>query len=298
MSKDQEILNFSPLIIGTMRLGEWGVNMSSNELEKFIDQCVDLGLKDFDHADIYGHYTEEGNFGKVLSRRPDLRSEVQITTKCGIKLTTERRPSHSLKSYDSTSEHIIFSAEQSLKELNIDCIDLLLIHRPDYLMDAAEVARAFEKLKVSGKVKHFGVSNFSTSQVALLQAHTPLASHQIEASLLHRNPLDDGSLDQCQLTNMIPTAWSPFGGGRIFSKDDDPQLDRIRKTALEIGEKYDAGLDQILLAWLLKHPAGIVPIVGSSKISRIETALAATKIKLSHEEWYQLLEAAVGAEVP
>ena len=211
---------------------------------------------------------------------------------------TDRRPTHLLKSYDSTSEHIIFSTEQSLKALNIEYIDLLLIHRPDYLMDAEEVAEAFDKLRRSGKVKHFGVSNFSPSQVALLQAYTPLVSHQVEVSLLRRDALDDGTLDQCQLTNMIPTAWSPFGGGRIFSDNDDLQLARIRKTALEIGEKHSASLDQVLLAWLQKHPSGMVPIVGSSKMHRIKDALAASKISLSHEDWYQLLEAAVGAEVP
>ena len=291
-------INFSPLIIGTMRLGEWGVKMSTNELEKFIDACLDLGLNDFDHADIYGHYTEESNFGKVIKRRPDLKSKIQITTKCGILLTTPNRPHHKIKSYNSTKDHILFSVENSLQELGIDQLDVMLIHRPDFLMNPHEIAEAFESLKKEGKVKTFGVSNFTPSQFEMLHEVFPLVTNQVEISLLHRNTFQDGTLDQCLRLRITPTAWSPFGGGEIFSKSKKPEIVRIQKTAKELAEKYDATDDQILLAWLLKHPSGIIPVLGTTKISRIKTAVAALKIKLIHEEWYELWEAATGVEVP
>ena len=298
MQKTDSSLEFSPIIVGAMRLGVWGVDMSTDQLEKYIDQCLDVGLQDFDHADIYGHYTEEGRFGKVIKRRPDLKTKIRLTTKCGIKMLSENRPSHKIKSYDSVKAHIIASAENSLKELGVDCIDLYLIHRPDYLMDPAEIAEAVESLKKAGKIKAFGVSNFTPSQFELLNAYTPLATNQIEVSLLHLNALDDGSLDQCIKHKISPTAWSPFGGGSIFSEKEDPRVKRIRKTASELGEKHGASIDQILLAWLFRHPSGIVPIVGSSKIERIKNAAEAAQIKLNREEWYELLQASRGEEVP
>ncbi|MEM8886409.1 MAG: aldo/keto reductase [Bacteroidota bacterium] len=298
MQKSDVSIEFSPIIVGAMRLGIWGVNMSTDELEKYIDQCLELGLKDFDHADIYGHYTEEARFGQLIKRRPDLKSKIRVTTKCGIKMLADNRPSHKIKSYDSGQAHIIASTENSLKELGVDCLDLYLIHRPDYLMDPAEIAEAVERLKKAGKIKHFGVSNFTPSQFDLLNSYTPLATNQIEVSLLHLNALDDGSLDQCIKHKIAPTAWSPFGGGSIFSEKEDIRVKRIRKTAAELGEKHEASIDQILLAWLFRHPSGIVPIVGSSKIERIKSAVEAAHIKLSREEWYELLEASRGEEVP
>ncbi len=292
-------LTFSPLIIGMMRFGVWGVDMNTKDLERFIDQCIDLGLTDFDHADIYGHYTEEGRFGQVIKRRPDLKSKIQITTKCGIRLVTPNRPDYKIASYESTKPHIIASAEQSLKELGVDQLDLLLIHRPDYLMHPAEIAEAVEQLKKQGKIKHFGVSNFTPSQFELLHSYTPLVNNQIEVSLLHRHPLEDGTLDQCMRLGTIPTAWSPFGGGALFvSKSDKPAIQRITDAAQVLQEKYNAAFDQLLLAWLLKHPSGIIPVLGTTKIARIEKAKEALSINLSHEDWYILLEAAVGEQVP
>ena len=290
-------IEFSPLIVGAMRLGSWGVNMATDELEKFIDQCLDLGLRDFDHADIYGHYTEEANFGKVIARRPDLKSKVQITTKCGIRLVTPNRPSYKISSYDSTYDHIIASAERSLSYLNIGQIDLLLIHRPDYLMDPSKIAKAFDDLKSSGKVKYCGVSNFTTDQFELLNAHTPLVTNQIEASLIHFNPYEDGSITQCQRYGIQPTIWSPLGGGKLFTEPKDEQVKRIHSSAEVICERHNCTLDQLMLAWLLKHPSNMVPVLGTSKISRIKSALKATEIDLTHEEWYQLLEASRGHKV-
>lgn len=293
----QEKITFSPLIIGTMRLGEWGVKMTSSELERFIDECVELGITDFDHADIYGCYTSETEFGEVLKRRADLRSKIQITTKCGIKLICENRPNHKIKSYDSSAEHIVWSTENSLKELGVESLDLMLLHRPDYLMNPQEIAKAFEKLKKEGKVKFFGVSNFTPSQFDMLNTFVPLVNNQVEVSILHRNAFEDGTLEQCLKLGTQPTAWSPFGGGAIFEKADDAKVLGIQKIVNELAEKHSAMADQILLAFLRKHPAGIVPVLGTSKISRVKSALESLKINLSHEEWYKLWQAAIGREV-
>lgn len=297
MNSKEEHIQFSPFIVGAMRLGDWGAQMNSHALEKFIDGCLDMGLADFDHADIYGHYTEEARFGDVLKRRPDLKSKIQITTKCGIKLITPNRPTHSIKSYDATREHIIQSAENSLLALGVEAIDLLLIHRPDYLMDASEIATAFSDLKKAGKVKHFGVSNFTPSQFELLNSFTPLVTNQVEISVLRRNAFEDGTLDQCQKYNIQPTAWSPLGGGAIFEDTKDESIIRIQKVLLELAEKHKASADQLLFAWLLKHPSSIVPVLGTTKIARVKAAVEAKQIVLSHEEWYQIWEAALGTEV-
>lgn len=296
MSQQPKIM-FSPIVIGAMRLGNWGVNFSTAELENYIDRCLELGLTDFDHADIYGDYTEEAHFGEVLKRRPDLMKRVEITTKCGIKMLAASRPDHRIKSYDSTKEHIIQSAENSLKDLGVEQIKLLLLHRPDYLLHPAEVAEAFDSLRKAGKVAHFGVSNFTTSQFELLHSFTPLATNQIEFSATYLEPLDDGTLDQSLRKGLPPMAWSPFGGGDIFTETDDPRTIRIQEIALKLGATYEIGIDQVLLAWIRKHPAGVVPVIGSSKIDRIKSALEATSVQLSHEEWYEVLQASRGIEV-
>ena len=294
---NKSTIEFSPIIIGTMRLGEWGSNLSTEELEKFIDACIDMGFSDFDHADIYGHYTEEGRFGRVIKRRPDLKSKVQLTTKYGIRLITPNRPSHQIKSYDSTVNHLIWSTENSLKELGVDCIDVMLIHRPDYLLHPSDIAEAVEKLKKQGKIKAFGVSNFTPSQFDLLNSFTPLVTNQLEISLLQRSSFEDGSLDQCLKLGIRPTAWSPFGGGAIFGQTTDPQTIKLKEVLSQVSKEYNATIDQILLAFLLKHPAQIIPILGSTKISRIEAAKDALNIELTHEDWYRLWEAAIGHEV-
>lgn len=289
--------SISPYIIGTMRLGTWGSNLSTAEYENFIEGCLDLNLIDFDHADIYGHYTTEDDFGNVLKSRKDLRQKMRITTKCGIKLISENRTEHQIKSYDLTSKHIEASVEKSLKSLSTDYLDVLLLHRPDYLFDPYEIAETFSKLKKEGKVLEFGVSNFSPSQFDVLNSLTPLVTNQVEISLLHRNAFEDGTLDQCQKLKIIPSAWSPLGGGLLFKESSDTKIKAIQSTLATLAKKYDAATDQILYAWLRKHPAGIIPVLGTSKIERIKAAQEALTIELTHEEWYMLWEAALGREI-
>lgn len=293
-----EEYKISPFMIGTMRMGQWGSKMNASEIEKFIEGCIALNLIDFDHADIYGSYTTEADFGAVLKKRPDLRTQMRITTKCGIKMVSENRPAHNIKSYDLTKDHIKRSVENSLLTLHTDHIDALLLHRPDFLMDPHEIAAAFTELENEGKVRYFGVSNFSVSQFELLQEIFPLCTHQVEVSLLHREAFENGVLDQCQKWGITPTAWSPLGGGALLkSSSADHNMAEVQKIVNSLCEKYDAQADQVLLAWLRKHPAGIVPVLGTSKLSRIKNAKDSLKINLTHEEWYLLWQAATGNEI-
>jgi len=298
LEKNIMSVKFSPLIVGTMRLGSWGVNMNTSEYEMFIDQCLELGLNDFDHADIYGDYSTEAAFGEVLKSRKDLRNKIQITTKCGIRMESSNRPDHYCKSYDSTAQHIEQSVNQSLKNFHTNYIDILLLHRPDYLMNPEEVAGIFDKLQSQGKVKYFGVSNFKPSQVTMLQKHTNLVTNQIELSLAQPNALNDGTLDQCIAEDIQATAWSPLGGGILFSKEDTVQKKRILAKTEGLCEKYNCSLDQLLIAWINKHPAGVIPVTGSSKILRIASALEALQIEISHQDWYDLYQASTGEIIP
>ena len=287
----------SQFIVGTMRLGKWGVNMSSFEIEKFIEGCLEKELLDFDHADIYGSYSTEADFGAVLKIRSDLRDKIRITTKCGIKMVSENRPKHEIKSYDLTKKHIKISVENSLKALQRDYVDTLLLHRPDFLIDPHDIADAFTELKKEGKVNHFGVSNFSTSQFDLLHTIFPLKTHQVEISLLNREVFENGILDQCQKLGIRPSGWSPMGGGVLLQKSNDERILEIQRKISILCKKYKADADQVLLAWIRKHPAGITPVLGTSKLSRIKKACDSLEIKLTHEDWYLLWQASSGEDV-
>ena len=287
----------SPFIIGAMRLGSWGQQFTTSQMESFVKECLDLELKDFDHADIYGDYGTEEDFGAIFHDSPSLRQEMRLITKCGIKMVASTRPDHAIKSYDSTPEHIRKSVETSLKNLKTDYLDLLLLHRPDYLMDPAAIAEVFADLKKQGKVLNFGVSNFSTSQFDLLNSATPLITNQVEISIQQRNAFDDGVLDQCLKQGIIPMAWSPVGGGVLFGEPENDKIRHLQATAKQLAEKYDCAVDQLVLAWLRKHPAGIIPVLGTSKISRVKAAKESMKVNLSHEDWYGLWQAATGEEI-
>jgi len=286
---------FSPLIIGTMRLGTWGANLDTAAWQTFIEACLSMNMTTFDHADIYGDYTTERDFGKVLKQAPQLRERLKIITKCGICRVCENRPNHRIKSYNSSKIHIIESVENSLRELQTDYIDMLLLHRPDYLMQPDEIAEAFTELLSSGKVKSFGVSNFTPSQFALLNDAFPLATNQVEISMTKRDAFEDGTLDQCIQHGISPQAWSPLGGGSIFNENE--QATRIKNVAQPIIDAHQATFDQIVLAWLLRHPAGILPVLGTTKLERIKAAVQALDIQLSRTEWYDLWQAATGETI-
>uniref|UniRef100_UPI003B8A624B aldo/keto reductase n=1 Tax=Burkholderia arboris TaxID=488730 RepID=UPI003B8A624B len=291
---------FSRIVFGMWRIGDWA--LSVRERRALVEAALELGVTSFDHADIYGDYTAEGLFGDVLADAPHLRERMQIVTKCGIRLVSARRPAHGIKHYDTRAAHVVASVEQSLRALRTDRLDLLLLHRPDPLMDADEVAATFAALRRDGKVRAFGVSNFTPAQAALLQdrmaAHgMSLATNQVECSLLHLAPLDDGTFDQAQHWRCPPMLWSPLAGGRLLT-EASPAAVRVRESATRIGDALGVPATTVLFAWLLALPCRPLPIVGSSRIAALREAVAATGIALGREHWFELLDAARGVEVP
>jgi predicted oxidoreductase len=287
--------SFSRIIAGAWR---W-TSLSSQAIEQLINTALDEDITTFDHADIYGDYSNEKAFGEVIARQPALGKKMQLVTKCGIKLTSSKKPEHRVKHYDSSKDHIIKSAEASLKHLHTDHIDLLLIHRPDPLMDIHEVAEAFNQLKQQGKVHHFGVSNFTTSQFDLLQSALsfPLVTNQIELSLYCTSALFDGTVEQLYKHRASAMAWSPLGGGRTFVAEDEVTR-RIKAKIGELASKYNnATTTQFFIAWLLKHPSNIFPVIGTSKPERLREAARSIDIKLDTQDWYEMLKAVRGADV-
>ena len=282
-------------IVGCMRWGVWGENFTTQQYEQIMNQCLEIGLDIFDHADIYGHYTTEADFGHALKGNTSLRSKIKIITKCGINMLTPNRPHHTIKSYDTSAAHITKSVEQSLQNFHTDYIDTLLIHRPDLLIDVAEVAATMAALKKAGKIKSFGVSNFTTSQVALLHKYIPVEHHQVEISVTNLNAFDNGVLDQCQLENIEAQSWSPMGNG-IFTEKTE-QHTRILAEADSLSKGYECSINQILLAFLYAHPSQIVPIIGTTKFERISEAKKAMEIELKREDFYKLWSASTGKEV-
>ena len=282
-------------IVGCMRWGIWGENFTTGQYEQIIHQCLEIGLDIFDHADIYGHFTTEADFGKALKGNTSLRSQIKIITKCGINMLTPNRPQHAIKSYDTSAAHIIKSVEQSLQNFHTDYIDTLLIHRPDILIDVEEVGATITELKKAGKIKSFGVSNFTTSQVALLQKYIPVEHHQVEISVTNLNAFENGILDQCQLENIEAQSWSPLGNG-IFTEKTE-QNTRILSEAESLAKTYECSVNQILLAFLYAHPSQIVPVIGTTKFERIQEATKAMEIELTREDFYKLWTASTGKEV-
>ena len=280
----------SDLVVGTMRWGQWGAQFSTAQYEHMIDVALELELTTFDHADIYGDHTTEAEFGAALKLHPEWRSQMEIVTKCGILRVCENKPQHYIKAYDSSKEHILKSAEDSLRNLQTDYIDVLLLHRPDLLMDPDEVGEAFEQLHSEGKVKSFGVSNFSTSQVNLLSQSVPLVAHQVEISLKQLQSFNDGVLDQCIVESMMPMAWSPLGGGTL----PDTLLHELKRWATH----FDTTPEVVALAWLMQHPAGILPVVGTTQEANLRKAAEAATIQMDRQQWYSLYQAATGQKLP
>lgn len=286
---------FSRIIAGAWR---WN-SIPSATIEQLINTALDEGITTFDHADIYGDYSNERSFGEVIARQPQLLRKMQLVTKCGIKLTSTKKPEHRVKHYDSSKDHIIQSAETSLKLLHTDHIDLLLIHRPDPLMNIHEVAEAFTQLKKEGKALSFGVSNFTVSQFDLLQSALPfpLVTNQIELSLFCTSPLFDGTIGQLYKHRASAMAWSPLGGGRTFTAEDEVSR-RARLKVEELSSKYDnASTTQIFLSWIMKHPSNIFPVIGTSKPERLREAAHSVNVKLDTQDWYELLKAVRGTDV-
>ncbi len=290
-------LELSRIVHGHWRLVDW--NLSTEDLLRLTEQCLELGVTSFDHADIYGNYTCESLFGDAIALKPSLRQHMEIITKCGIKLKSDKFPDRKLKTYDYSYEHIVNSVEASLKNLKTDYLDVLLLHRPSPFFNPEEVSKAFSDLKQSGKVLNFGVSNFTSQQYDMLNTFTeePLVTNQVELSPYCLEHFKNGNIDFFLKERIKPMAWSPLAGGRLLNPQTEKEM-HIFKVLSEIAEELDIQqIDQVIYAWLLKHPAGILPTVGTSKIERIRSAVAALDIEMSHEQWFKIYES-TGVEMP
>lgn len=287
-------IELSRIVYGMWRIGD-AADTSPKHIPAKIDACLEQGITTIDQADIYGGYTAEGLLGAAFRAAPSLRDHVEIVTKCGIVGPFGRYSDRTVKHYDTTRAHIEASIGHSLREMAIDRIDLLLIHRPDPLMDHRETGAALDEAVASGKVRAVGVSNFRPWDFSLLQSamDTPLVTNQIELSLLTHQPFVNGDLAFLQEHDLRPMAWSPLGGGRLL-KDAPAGL----KTALE-EEAAAQGVDpaSVAVAWLLAHPAGVVPVMGTNDLSRIRRFSEAMRVAMDRETWFRLYTAALGREV-
>ncbi|SFV15527.1 aldo/keto reductase [Pseudoduganella namucuonensis] len=287
-------LGLSRIVAGMWRMTEW--DMAPAQRLAFIEQCLEMGVSSFDHADIYGGYGVEALFGEALALKPSLRGRMQIVSKCGIKLLSGSRPEHTIQHYDTTSAHIAASVENSLRQLRTDHLDLLLIHRPDPLMDFDEIAAAFERLRAEGKVRHFGVSNFSRHQFEALNRRIALATNQVEFSPLHVAPMFDETFDGLQDLGVAPMIWSPLGGGSLF-KGGDAAGERVRAVTRRIADELQRPFASVVFAWIMQLPCRPVPLTGSGRIAAIAEAVEATEFTLSRSQWFEILRAARGHEV-
>ncbi|MFA9216287.1 MAG: aldo/keto reductase family oxidoreductase [Sphingomonadaceae bacterium] len=287
-------LTLSRIVAGMWRMNEW--NLTPQQRLTFIEQCLELGVTSFDHADIYGGYGVEAAFGEALALQPGLRARMQLVSKCGIKLVTPARPAHTIQHYDTSAAHIIASAEHSLRQLGTDHLDLLLIHRPDPLMDFDEVADAFQRLRADGKVRHFGVSNFSRHQFESLHRRIPLATNQVEFSPLVVAPMYDATFDGLQDLGVAPMIWSPLAGGRLFSQDD-AGAQRVRSVIQQVADELQQPFASVVFAWIMQLPSRPLPLTGSGRIAAVAEAVQATQFRLSRPQWFTILRAARGHEV-
>jgi predicted oxidoreductase len=287
-------LALSRVVAGMWRMNEWA--MSVEQRVALIEQCLALGVTSFDHADIYGGYSVEGMFGEALRARPSLRDQMELVSKCGIKLLSSKRPQHAIQHYDTTADHIVASTEESLRQLHTDRLDLLLIHRPDPLMNFDEIAEAFTALKKAGKVLHFGVSNFTRHQFESLNRRIALSTNQVEFSPLHTAPMFDETFDGMQDLRIAPMAWSPLGGGRLFTSND-ASAENLRLVIKDVADRLGKPFASVVFAWIMQLPSRPVPITGTSRIEGIAVAVEGATFTLSRNDWFAILRAARGHEV-
>lgn len=289
--------SYSRIIAGCMRWGLWGAKCDKKGYEALLQASLDQGITTFDHADIYGDYTTEAEFGEAFKELALTRDKIEIITKFGIKMLSSNRPMHKIKSYDTSSQHIVASVEQSLKNLNTDYIDLLLLHRPSPLMHAEEIAEAFTQLKMDGKVLEFGVSNFSTTEFDLIHNNFELATNQLELSVLVTNAFMNGTLTELQAKGIKPQAWSPVGGSLLFSPAAGKEMVERSKRFQKLCESNGWSLSEMALLFILHHPSSISPVIGTSNIDRIEKAALTSQKSITDEQWFGILKASTGRDV-
>jgi len=283
----------SPIVAGTMNWGIWDKKLSTSEMEHLMHICIENKITTFDHADIYGDYTTEADFGKAFGKSKIDRKMIQLISKCGIQHTNGRN--NPIKHYDYSKSYIIWSVENSLKNLQTDYLDVLLLHRPSPLMIADEIAEAIAQLKKEGKIIDFGLSNFTPSQTELIRQKTDVNYNQIQFSATHHEAMLDGSLDYMETHKIIPMSWNPLG---IVFREDTDQTRRLKKLLVQLVDKYRLGSDSILLAWILKHPANVIPVAGTVNIARIQALVKAVALELDSVDWFAIWTESMGNKVP
>ena len=290
----------SEVVFGTWRLLDGAPGPCIDEIADRLETCLNLGIDTIDTAEIYGHYSVESAIGEVFAARPDLRSRFKVVTKFGIDVPSVEKAGAALPHYNATGENAVGCAEKSLRNLNLESIDLFLVHRPDWLASVDDTAAGLNRLLAEGKIRHAGVSNYTRDQFDLLNSRMdrPLVTNQVEVSLLNMAAIYDGTLAQCEQLGILPMAWSPLGGGRLFDAEDEAAV-RIRKKMDQIRPRYDdAGDDALALAWVMNLPSHPVVITGSNQMDRITSQSGASALQLDRQDWYALWSAAKGCPVP
>jgi len=289
---------FSSMAYGTWRMLDDG--SSIQDINARLNRCVELGITTIDTAEIYGLYEVEEALGKALALSPGLRDRIEIVTKAGIYVPNERHPDRKVGFYSASGARLIKSLEKSLRLIGTDRIDLFLVHRPDWLASIDDTAGGLNQLLSDGRIRSAGVSNYSAAQFSALNSRMEqsLVTNQVEFHLLNMDPIDDGTFDQCQELKVQPMAWSPMAGGRLFDKENEAAV-RLAQTAASLSEKYDqATLEQFAYTWIMAHPSRPLPVIGTNKIERIESAARSTDIQLEQEDWYAFWVAARGYDIP
>lgn len=287
-------VSLSRLIYGMWRIGD-DADTSTSHVQAKIESCLSQGITTMDQADIYGGYEAEEILGNAL-KGTNLRDKIEIVTKCDIVAPAGRYSDAKVKYYDTSRAHVMASVEHSLRLMGTDYVDLLLIHRPDPMMDAEETGAALDEIVASGKAKSVGVSNFKLHDWTLLQSamSSPLVTNQIELSLLAHEGFTNGDVAYLQERKVAPMAWSPLGGGSIFSQENKVLLNALKA----IGEVSGVDETAVAVAWLLAHPAKIMPVMGTNSLARIGKISDALKVKMDRETWFELYSIALGSEVP
>lgn len=286
------------MVYGTWRLLD--TKPTAQEINRRLHACLELGITTLDTAEIYGLYEVEQALGAALSLSPGLRDKFELVTKAGIYVPCSYHPDRRTAHYNATAPRLLKSLEKSLRFLGTDHVELFLVHRPDWLTRADDTAGGLNELLRSGKIRAAGVSNYSASQFDLLNARLerPLVTNQIEFHLLHPEPINDGTLHQCEQLGVLPMAWSPLAGGRIFDPIN-PAAVRLAAAAESMASRYNgATLEQLAYAWILAHPSRPLPVIGTNKLERLKSAAQAEAIELEREDWYALWEAAQGRRIP
>lgn len=286
------------MVYGTWRLLD--PQPTAQEINARLHACLDLGITTIDTAEIYGLYEVEERLGAALALSPGLRDKLEIVTKAGIFVPCPQHPERRTAHYNATGPRLIQSLEKSLRLLGTDHVELFLVHRPDWLTRAADTASGLNQLLRAGKIRSAGVSNYSASQFDLLKAQMeqPLVTNQIEFHLLNPEPINNGTLHQCEKLGVLPMAWSPLAGGRIFDPKN-PAFPRLAAAAKSMSARYNgASLEQLAYAWIMAHPSHPLPVIGTNKLERIQSAAKADEIVLEREDWYALWEAAQGRKIP